>query len=302
MKNVIKLLNIINDNYCFEIDENIENEILLFMTGLIRDHYFRIIENNCRKDNALDLLGIGYIKIMSNIYVYKGNEKEGIYSNDIIINGNNFKNGNTITFLILRNGKLIEKKYEKPIINKMDNGNDIVISKNTIYLKIRNFSESYNEMINKINEKNKKIIIDLRDNMGGNAALANNFLKMFVRTVNPVYFVNNIKQGEKAIYYRNNKCVFNNNKVYVLVNEYTASSAELATSVLKEHNNAQVIGRKTYGKGVMLKRLKFTQTKDILLPVYEFYTKSVKINNKGIFPDIVANNQQMDDWIYMQTN
>ena len=243
-------------------------------------------------------MGVGYIRILSNIFIYKGNEKEGLFCNDIIINGDEIDNEACSRLCILRNGKIINKELSSMYINKKCIfNNKIIINGGFIYLKIQNFEDGFTEKLKGLFFENKKIIIDLRNNMGGEVLLANRFLRLFIHTSYPVYFVKNIKQGERAVYFHNNEAIANRGKIYVLVNSYTASSAELVTAVLKEHCNAEIVGEDTYGKGVMLKRMTITETKDILIPFFEFYTKGIKINNIGITPAIKADDQKIDNWI-----
>lgn len=74
----------------------------------------------------------------------------------------------------------------------------------------------------------------------------------------------------------------------VLVNEQSASAAELVTSALKDYHWAAIIGEKTYGKGIMQSVLPFNDGSAIKLTVAHYYTKNgAEIHQNGITPDIV---------------
>lgn len=146
-----------------------------------------------------------------------------------------------------------------------------------------------------LNLNNRTLILDLRDNMGGNVLLANKFLENFVCSEEPIYYVENIEKKKYGVYI--NSHLDNNTKIIIMVNSYTASSAELISLVLKNEKRAFIIGEITKGKGVMQKKIKISHNLEILLPVYEYYTSKTKINNVGIIPDIVVNDKLMDDWV-----
>lgn len=192
---------------------------------------------------------------------------------------------------------MIEKDYVPSVKKDKKFQNEIIINNNYVYLKVENFENDYTERMSRISVENRKIIIDFRGNMGGRVSYANAFLKIFVDTSAPVYFVKNRNLGERAIYFRNSKGDFRNKEIYIFVNEFTASSAELSTAVLKEHCHATIIGERTYGKGVMLQCIQVSSERDILVPVYEFYTSNIKIHETGLYPDIEACRSQIDSWI-----
>ncbi len=124
--------------------------------------------------------------------------------------------------------------------------------------------------------------------------LANKFLENFVCSEEPIYYVENIEKKKYGVYI--NSHLDNNTKIIIMVNSYTASSAELISLVLKNEKGIYYRGNNK-GKRVMQKKIKISHNLEILLPVYEYYTSKTKINNVGIIPDIVVNDKLMDDWV-----
>jgi carboxyl-terminal processing protease len=75
----------------------------------------------------------------------------------------------------------------------------------------------------------------------------------------------------------------------VLVNGGSASAAEIVAGALKDHNRAELIGHKTYGKGSVQTVMPLSHGGAIKLTTSRYFTPSgVSIHGKGINPDIVA--------------
>ena len=201
-------------------------------------------------------------------------------------------------------------------------------NENTAYLKIKNFSNSQNdlkEVFPKIIEKNyKNLIIDLRDNGGGGIEAAFEFAKYIVKEkVQVGYFVtkdmsyngfepdsfNSLPElqpkttkefGEDLMSSKGAKLTFNkpdnkvfNGKLYVLTNSITASTCEPVVYSLKQNNWATVIGEKT--AGAMLAARPFTISgKYILsLPIADFYTiDGVRLDQVGVEPHIETDSEK----------
>jgi carboxyl-terminal processing protease len=82
-------------------------------------------------------------------------------------------------------------------------------------------------------------------------------------------------------------------ELVVLVNSGSASASEIVAGALKDHNRAELIGHKTYGKGSVQTVMPLAQGGAIKLTTSRYYTPSgVSIHGKGIIPDIVADNPE----------
>ena len=92
-------------------------------------------------------------------------------------------------------------------------------------------------------------------------------------------------KDNKKIDYSNIKPEITEDMV-VLVNGYSASASEILTGALKDNGRAQIVGTKTYGKGVIQSVLELTDGSVLKLTVNEYYTPNeIKINKIGIEPD-----------------
>lgn len=129
----------------------------------------------------------------------------------------------------------------------------------------------------------KKLIIDVRDNGGGDLRMVKEITDMLIPK--GVLMYTEYKNGERNYIYSDENEV--NLPMVVLTNGYSASASELLTGALKDHNKAIVIGTKTYGKGVMQQVYPFSDGSGMVVTVAKYYTPSgTCVQDTGIIPDI----------------
>lgn len=153
-----------------------------------------------------------------------------------------------------------------------------MIDDRTGYMRISNFgAKTYDEMMEAFDKLTKQgmtqVVIDLSDNGGGylNAAveMCNEFLdrgQLIVYT-----------QGLKAP--RNEANAFGNGKykdlpMVVMVNQYSASAAEIFSGAMQDWDRAVVVGRRTFGKGLVQRPIRFEDGSMMRLTVARYYTPS----------------------------
>lgn len=130
------------------------------------------------------------------------------------------------------------------------------------------------------------LILDMRDNLGGYVDVAADICKMIlpkgdiITTVDKDGKTETLRSGlEKPPF----------EKIYILVNKYTASAAEIITSALQDSGIAVVIGETTYGKGVIQSLYTVSDGSCIKLTTGEYLRRSgARLNLIGITPDIVV--------------
>lgn len=146
------------------------------------------------------------------------------------------------------------------------------------YIKLNRFAAtSYDEFVAALKglraKGMKHLIFDLQGNGGGymNAAIdiANEFLKwgdLIVYTEG----VNQKRKDFKASY----KGSFENGKVVVLVDESSASASEIVSGALQDWDRAVIVGRRTFGKGLVQSPIPLPDGSAIRLTVARYYTPS----------------------------
>jgi carboxyl-terminal processing protease len=158
------------------------------------------------------------------------------------------------------------------------------------YLDITQFSQDtaadFKEKLKKLEAQNiKGLVIDVRGNPGGYLLSVENILKDLV-TNNKPYFQIEQRNGDKIPYYSKLK----QEKPYpiaVLVDEGSASAAEILAGALKEAEGYTLIGEKTFGKGTVQQAIPMGDGSTIKLTMFKWLTPDGNwIHHKGIEPNI----------------
>lgn len=146
------------------------------------------------------------------------------------------------------------------------------------YICLESFGmKTHKEFMDAVKELEKQgmkiLILDLQDNGGGYlqtaVQIANEFLKdneMIVYTEGR----NVRRQNYKAIGNGRLQKI----RVYVLVNEFTASAAEIVTGAIQDNDRGTVVGRRTFGKGLVQRPFDFPDGSMMRLTIAHYYTPS----------------------------
>ncbi len=191
------------------------------------------------------------------------------------------RNGKTLTVNVTREEvqiPLIEKKY-------LDNG--------TIgYLRMNMFSKGLSSDVkNSLKEMKGKhikgLVIDLRNDPGGLLSECEGVASQFVPS-GPLLWTKDRNGIENSLNIKGTKFPI---PIVVLVNNGTASAAEILTGAIKDYNVGKIIGEKTFGKGVIQQVFNLAGNYTLKVTVQEYLTaKKHEINKIGIEPDIVVKN------------
>lgn len=144
------------------------------------------------------------------------------------------------------------------------------------YIKVNRFAEStYKEFKTALSllKQNgaKAITLDLRDNPGGYMEMAEQMADEFLTKGKLIVFTRN-KKGEEDKYYATAKGEFENGEVYVLINERTASASEIVAGALQDNDKGTIIGRRSFGKGLVQKEMPLPDGSAVRLTVSRYYT------------------------------
>ena len=159
------------------------------------------------------------------------------------------------------------------------------------YLKIYQFTEiarsEFEKAANKIlSEKIIKIILDLRDNPGGYLDVAEDVAGWFIKKGTPI-LIEDFGNNKQKIHYSRGNGAFSLYSVVVLINEGTASGAEILAGALRDNQNAILIGEKTFGKGSVQTLEKLSNDSSLKITIAKWLTpKGEMINERGLEPDI----------------
>ena len=324
MKFINKLMaskEILSKNFYGEItDEKIYDGAMSGMFAALGDPYTSYLDNEQNKE-LMEITegkyeGIGVvistsIKEKSDITIIgivKGSpaEKAELMLNDkiIAINGEECSNlsltqvsekmkvkaGTTVTLAIDRNGEKLEKNImtEAIVFKSVYSENMSGIG----YIQISSFDENtgseFTEAYNKLREENiTGLIVDVRDNGGGIYDEVIKIAKILVPKGLIVYTED--KDGNKKA--DNSEGEGIDIPLVLLVNEESASASEILAGAIKDRGCGTLVGKKTYGKGVVQGWYIIGDGTSIKITIAKYFTPSgVCIQDVGIEPDIEVEN------------
>lgn len=182
----------------------------------------------------------------------------------------------TVTITVLRNHQPKKIKIIRGNIPLYSLDAAYMINTNTGYIKLNKFSETtYQEFMRameKLQQQHmQQLILDLRDNGGGimqeAVAIADEFLdenKLIVYTQG--------MHSPRTDYRCSKDGVFEKGKLVVLVNETSASASEILAGALQDWNRATIMGRRTFGKGLVQQQFMLSDGSELRLTIARYYT------------------------------
>ena len=144
------------------------------------------------------------------------------------------------------------------------------------YIKINRFAESTYEEFKKALEVLQKngitaLVLDLRDNPGGYIYSAERILDEFLEDETLMLITKN-KAGEETQSFATRKGSFEKGKLYVLINENSASASEIVAGALQDNDKGTIIGRRSFGKGLVQREMALGDGSAVRLTIARYYT------------------------------
>ncbi len=222
--------------------------------------------------------------------------KAGIKGGDRII----MANGDSLYGERLNDGELV-KKLKGPINSKVKlkvyrKGEpkllNFIVKRSTIpiksvdasymlteklgYIKVNRFAEStYKEfkvgLEKLIHLGATEVAIDLRDNPGGFLGIAEQIVDEFLEDDKLILFTKN-KRGDIEKSFATSKGEFEEGNVYVLIDENSASASEIVAGALQDNDKGTIVGRRSYGKGLVQREMDLGDGSAVRLTVSRYYT------------------------------
>ena len=146
------------------------------------------------------------------------------------------------------------------------------------YLRLAQFSRtSYAEICNAMErlkgEGMTSIILDLRGNGGGFLDQVVNILNEFLERGKLLVYTED-RHGRRVTEYSDGTGRYTNTAIAVLVDEISASSSEILAGAIQDNDRGLVIGRRTFGKGLVQAQIPFSDGSAMRLTVARYYTPS----------------------------
>lgn len=188
--------------------------------------------------------------------------------------------GSMVKIWLKRNGEEIIEPFEikRDIINTNTIESAYLLDDLTGYIKIKQFgSKTSDEFIAALTtlkkSQPKKLIVDLRNNGGGYFFEAMNVLEQFLPDGDLMVYTKGAND-ERVEYISRGGGLFEKGKVAVLIDENSASASEIVAGAIQDLNRGIVVGRRSFGKGLVQQKFKFGDGSAMNLSIARYYTPS----------------------------
>jgi carboxyl-terminal processing protease len=217
-------------------------------------------------------IGDKIIKVNDSSLVMKGFANDNIRS---MIRG---KEGTKVKLTVLRGNTLQYYYVIRGTIPLPSLDASYMIDATTGYIKLNKFAETtYHEFMQAMENLKKqglqKLVLDLRDNPGGFVDQATDIADEFLDDNKLIVYTQGANVARQE-YTASKEGVFEKGKLVVLVDELTASASEILTGALQDWDRATIIGRRTYGKGLVQGQYELNDGSEIRLTIARYYTPS----------------------------
>jgi carboxyl-terminal processing protease len=304
-----KLINFIDNEYVDDVqtDSIVDLTVNTILSNL-DPHSVYIPKEEQKQETEImngDFVGIGV-----NFYVYKDSvavvkpiengpaARAGIQSGDRILYADSFKlfgkkivndtlfnklrgeEGSKVALTIYRKSE--NKKFkvliERGVVPIKSVDAYVMLNKTTGYIKINRFAETtgsefHTALINLKQKGISELIIDVRDNGGGFLEMAVEVADELLKEDQLIVFTKN-RKGKIDKTYSTEGGNFESGKVYVLINENSASASEILAGAIQDNDRGIVVGRRSFGKGLVQREIDFDDGSAVRLTTSRYYTPS----------------------------
>lgn len=144
------------------------------------------------------------------------------------------------------------------------------------YIRIGSFgATTHNEFVEALENLQKKgmkdLILDLQENGGGYLQAAVNIANEFLPADDLIVYTKG-RRTPRLDYKAHGNGKFRDGRIVVLIDEYTASAAEIVTGAIQDQDRGEVVGRRSFGKGLVQRPIDLPDGSMIRLTVAHYYT------------------------------
>ncbi|MDP9080258.1 MAG: S41 family peptidase [Bacteroidota bacterium] len=146
------------------------------------------------------------------------------------------------------------------------------------YIKISKFAlttdTDFREALKKLKTAGmQKLVLDLRENGGGYLTTATALADEFLKKGKLIVYTQGIHE-ERRDYFATDSGNFQDGKLAVIIDEYSASASEILAGALQDLDRAVIVGRRSFGKGLVQQQFSFDDGSAVNLTIARYYTPS----------------------------
>ena len=326
---IAQILNYIDQDYVDSVQKEklVNSAISAILKDLDPHSYYipasEMAEYNDPLEGNFDGIGVEFMILNDTVRVVSAieggpSEKLGIQAGDKIVSvegkniaGNGITNKNVVDMLRGKRGtdvniKVMRGSSDKLIPFKITRGEIPIYSLATAqmlndttgYIKLSRFARTtYDEFMHGIDtlkhQGMKELVLDLRGNGGGYLSAAKEIAQEFLTKGQLIVYTKG-KSQPKHVYRADKTGSLVDMPVAVLINEGTASAAEILTGALQDNDRGVIVGRRSFGKGLVQEQLPLGDRSALRLTVARYYTPTGRCIQKPYGDSIDYN----DDYIH----
>ena len=157
-----------------------------------------------------------------------------------------------------------------------------MVDGDTGYIRLGRFARtSHEEVLASIRDLKRqgmeKLVLDLRDNAGGFMDQAIAISDEFLPAGDKIVYTDSRHPNNRREYRAERGGAFEDGPVIVLVNDYSASASEIVAGALQDHDRALIVGRRTFGKGLVQQQFPMSDGSVLQMTVSKYYTPSGRL-------------------------
>ena len=186
--------------------------------------------------------------------------------------------GTKVQILVQRDGTDIQFDItrDKIPVNSIDAA--FMVDDTTGYVKLSKFTRTTYKEFSGATEKllsqgMKRLLFDLRDNTGGYFDQALRLSNEFLERGDGIVYMEGLRR-ERQDYDADGRGKLKDVELYVLINEGSASSSEIFAGAIQDNDRGVIVGRRSFGKGLVQEPINFTDGSGLRLTVARFHTPS----------------------------
>jgi carboxyl-terminal processing protease len=187
--------------------------------------------------------------------------------------------GTEVKVTILRRKKEIEYTIVRDKIPQYSVDVSYMVDKEIGYIKVNRFAattyDEFQESLKDLKEKGmKKLIVDLQGNPGGYMNIAIEMADEFLSSGKKIVSQKGKDNKYNAEALSTTKGSFEDGDLIILVNEGSASASEILAGALQDNDRALVVGRRSFGKGLVQSPFDLSDGSELRLTISRYYTPS----------------------------